>query len=167
VEDSAAEIMLQEILARFASELVSRCKTTTFGAASAGRVLGLMASQNRFWRPTCVFLDGDTSASPGCILLPGDDAPERVVFRALKDKNWGGLADRLGRPFSDIADSCASAITLTNHHEWVRAAATKLTLSGNVLWHMMCAEWANLCLRPDEAAKISEPIEDALIKKAS
>ncbi len=167
VEDNASEIMLMEILSRFAPELVSRCKPTTFGAASAGRVLGTMVMQNRFWRPTCVYLDGDVDASAGCILLPGIDAPERVVFGELGGKNWGDLAVRMSRPFSDVADACQMAMTLSNHHEWVRSAATRLTTSGNVLWHMMCAEWAALCVHPDTAQTVVGPINDALIKAAA
>jgi len=37
------------------------------------------------------FLDADNAAAPGCVLLPGDDAPERVVFKGLKAGKWGNL----------------------------------------------------------------------------
>lgn len=164
VEDHASEVMLMEILSQFAPQLVSRCKVTTFGAANAGRTLGTMVIQDRFWRPTCVFLDGDVTPSPGCGLLPGEDAPERVVFDELREQNWAKLADRINRPFADMADACQMAMTLGNHHEWVRSAATKLTMSGNVLWHMMCAEWAGTSLHRDIADAVIAPIETALIK---
>jgi hypothetical protein len=84
VEDDRAQLMLQEILVRFAPELLTRVQIVAFGAASVGQALGQMVQAKRFPRPSLVFLDGDQPPSPGCILLPGGDAPERVVFEALR-----------------------------------------------------------------------------------
>jgi hypothetical protein len=81
----------------------------------------------------------------------------------LKDNNWFDLATRTGRLHSLVADECARATVATNHHEWVDLAASKLVLSGETLWQAMCAIWAKECLQPDDAAKIVQPIEDALL----
>ena len=162
VEDTRAETMLTEILAAHRSDLIRRTRTIPFGAASVGRSLGEMRDSGRFPDPVCVFLDGDQSSAPGCLALPGADAPEQVVFEALKEKNWGKLANRTGRPFSDVADACDQAMSLSNHHEWVRSAASTLVLGGDILWQAMCAEWATSCLVSDEAAVIWQPIEDAI-----
>ena len=40
-----------------------------------------------------VIIDGDEETADGCQILPGDDAPERVVFAELKVQNWPGVAD--------------------------------------------------------------------------
>lgn len=166
VEDDRAAAMLLEILAAHGKDLARRCRIIAFGAANLGRALGEIAAANRFPRPTRVFLDGDNAPSTGCILLPGDDAPERVVFEALKKKDWGALYQRLGREFSKVADACSMAMTHDDHHAWVSAAANTLLVPGNHLWQAMCSVWANDCLTTDEAAEIVQPIDDVLIAKA-
>lgn len=161
VEDAAAKIMLGEILAAHSPAAFERCMIIPFGAASVGHALGQMASKNLFPRPTAVYLDGDSATSPGCHLLPGDDAPEQVVFKALRAKSWSNLWARLGRDTSLVTDTCSSAMTLDDHHDWVRVAANKLVCGGDVLWQAMCAEWAT-SLNKDIARKTVVPIEDAL-----
>ena len=157
VEDSAAKVMLGELLAAKARPLFPRCAITPYGAASVGFALGQMASQKRFSRPTVVFLDGDNVAAPGCLLLPGGDAPERVVFESLRKANWGQVWSRVGRDIAMIPDACTQAMTVNDHHEWVRLAANALQCGGDVLWQAMCAEWANA-----QPASVVKPITDAI-----
>lgn len=163
VEDEAAKAIVTEIITQHGPEYAKRCKVIPFGAANLGRSLGEMAAAKRFPRPTCVFLDGDNAASNGCTLLPGDDAPERVVFEDMKAKNWEGLSERLGRDFSRVADACSMAMTLDDHHQWVNSAGSALLVPGTQLWQAMCSVWATALLDPDEGKKIIQPIEDALI----
>lgn len=162
VEDNAAAAMLVEILAAQDSDLVKRCQIIPFGAASVGSALGQMVAGNRFRRPSVVFLDGDRGEDAGCVLLPGEDAPERVVFAALREKDWPRLHERTGRPYAAVADACNNAMLLGDHHEWVRHAASELVLSGDILWQAMCAEWAVSCLNNDERARVAQTVEDAL-----
>lgn len=161
VEDSAAKIMLGEILAAHAPQSFMRCMIIPYGAASVGYALGQMVANSRFPRATCVYLDGDSETGPGCHLLPGGDAPEQVVFRFLQSKHWANLWSRIGRDTSVVTDACASAMTLEDHHEWVRVAANKLMCGGEVLWQAMCAEWASLMDRA-LAREAVKPIEDSL-----
>jgi predicted ATPase len=163
VEDRRAEAMLTEILVHGKPDLVHRCRTIPYGASSVGRALGEMVANRRFPRPSCVYLDGDEGAARGCLTLPGEDAPERVVFEALRERHWNTLDTRTGRPFSKIADACAQAMTISDHHEWVDRAATALVLGGDILWQAMCAAWATQCVTTDDAKTVIEPIEDALI----
>ncbi|HEX5182203.1 MAG TPA: AAA family ATPase [Allosphingosinicella sp.] len=163
VEDDRSREMLREIVVAHKPGLAERLVITPYGAASVGRALGIMAFQKRFPRPTTVFLDGDQSEAPGCHLLPGGDAPERVVFDGLRDKNWGRLHERTGRVFSDVADACRQSMALSAHHDWVPTAASKLVLSGESLWQAMCAEWATTCLTPPEAKATVEAITDLLL----
>ena len=158
--------MLLEIIVAHASnrDCALRCQTICYGASSVGRDLGIMVMQNRFPRPSFVFLDGDEKNSPGCCNLPGQDPPEITVFDGLKALNWGNLKDRIKRGFADIADACTQAMSLPNCHEWITYSANKLVISGDALWHAMCSEWATECLSPDEARAITQPIEDALDK---
>jgi predicted ATPase len=162
VEDERAGTMLTEILAAHDPDLVRRCQVIPYGAASVGQALGQMCANGRFPRPSCIFLDGDAGAAPGCLALPGDDAPEVVVFEALHARQWAGISERTGRIFADAADALTVAMSLVNHHDWVRDAATKIVLSGDTLWQAMCAEWATNCLSADEAREITQPVEDVL-----
>lgn len=162
VEDEHAGRMLIEILAKHASDLVLRCQAIPYGSSSVGQALGQMVATKRFPRPSCVFLDGDKSDAPGCLLLPGNDAPERVVFEALRSTDWKGLPERVGRGYSDLADACASAMNLAEHHDWIRTAADKLVLSGETLWQAMCAEWAKACLSESDAKALATAIQDTL-----
>lgn len=62
-----------------------------------------------------------------------------------------------------MIDDCTRAMTLGDHHDWVKAAANSLKCSGNVLWQAMCAEWAQHILKPEDAKVITQPIEDKLL----
>lgn len=163
VEDDRAATLLIEILTRYEPDLVQRCRVTPAGAASVVQSLGLMISQGRFDAPTCAFVDGDKSPAPGCEVLPGGDAPERVVFEGLRDKNWQGLDMRVARPFPDVSDACSSAMALGNHHDWVKQAAGHLTLGGDVLWQAMSSAWVEHCSVSTNAEALAQVVSDALM----
>ena len=155
VEDEAAQTMVAEVLAAHAGELFVRCSIVPYGGVSVGQALGLMVAQNRFPRPTTVFLDGDSAAVEGCHLLPGDDAPEQVVFAQLQQLNWANVWAKVGRDVATVSDALAMAMTLPDHHHWVRQAANKLMIGKETLWRAMCAEWA---------AQIPEKFIDAIVQ---
>jgi len=162
VEDQRAEEMLRELIVRFSPEAVNRVKIIRYGAANVGQSLGTMVQGNRFPRPSRVFLDGDQAPQNGCILLPGGDAPERVIVPALHAINWGELHARLARGFADVADACNQSMTIADHHEWVRAAANRLLIAGDFLWTAMCAEWAQRVANDAIALPITQEIGLAL-----
>jgi predicted ATPase len=161
VEDVAAKILLSELLSFHGKEFFPRCQIIPFGASNVGHSLGQMVEHNRFPRPTRVFLDGDNAEAPGCILLPGGDAPEQVVFKSLRKERWGNLWTRVSRDVSLVTDACNNAMLLGDHHEWVRFAANQLMCGAEPLWQAMCAEWAQRFPRED-AARIVNPIGDAM-----
>ena len=162
VEDEIAKILLREIIVAHSSQLISRCLIVPYGAASVGQSLGQMVQGDRFPRPTRVYLDGDQPEMPGCVKLPGDDAPERVVFEGLAGIEWKDIAVRVGRSHSELSDACARAMTFDEHHDWVRLAADDVTLAGHNLWQVMCAVWAKECLTTTQANKIVDPVREAL-----
>jgi predicted ATPase len=159
-EDIRSADLLREIIISQDRDLIGRVQFVPFGAASVGRALGQML--NNFPRPSLVFLDGDQSSSVGCFLLPGGDAPERVVFEGLLTKNWSGVAERLSRSPSDVIDACTSAMTLAAHHDWVRYAADRLVVGSNVLWQSLCSEWSKQCMKEAEAKTIVDSIKICL-----
>jgi predicted ATPase len=144
VEDVRSETFLREILSKHCSPYFLRCSITPYGAANLGLALGQMNHNNRFRRKTLVFLDGDQDDAVGCLLLPGDDAPERVVFNGLREVNWRHLWAKVNRDISSVTDACERAMTLENHHEWIMSAANSLMCGGDILWNAMCSEWADM-----------------------
>jgi predicted ATPase len=162
VEDQRARDLLREILVVCSPAEVERCRFIQYGAASVGYSLGQMLNRRAFPGASLVFVDGDKPAEVGCIQLPGNDAPERVVFEGLKEHSWKSLAERTGRDYAEVADACSRAMLAGDHKEWVNSAASKLLLPGDVLWSLMCQEWARSCL--DEAAGrvIADTLKDTL-----
>lgn len=162
VEDPRAEALLKEILIRADRELVSRMRLIPFGAASVGRALGQMVVGKKFPRPSSVYLDGDQEPAPGCNILPGGDAPERVVFEGLYECNWGDLHSRVGRSPSEVIDVCSTAMTLNDHREWVKSAADKLVVGSDILWQALCATWVQNRLDQDTCKSIADDIKAKL-----
>lgn len=161
VEDEAAKTLMEEILARYGGDVVHRSAVVPYGGVNVGLALGTMVASRRFSRPTCVFVDGDSEPGPGCHVLPGGDAPEQVIFRGLKAKNFSNLWVTLNRDDSAVRDACTNAMTL-DHHEWVRYAANSMRYSADALWRAMCAEWVRDCLTEAQAQNVVKPILDAL-----
>jgi len=73
-----------------------------------------------------------------------------------------GISERTGRSPSDVIDACDAAMTLANHHDWVKYAADRLVVGGSVLWQAMCAEWAKCCLKESDAKTITDTVKATL-----
>src|SRR5690606_18070443 len=145
VEDVRAGTLVAEMLVAADRDLLNRSKLIPYGAASVGMALGIMASQNRFPRPSLVFLDGDQAPAPGCIVLPGEDAPERAIYEGLQGQNWPGVAERVARGAAETIDALNNAMALENHHDWVKFSGDRLTLGGDILWQALASSWASHC----------------------
>lgn len=162
VEDDVAKILIEEILSDTDRNLLTRIVVTPYGAASVGRALGQMVQANRFSRPTVVFLDGDQDPAPGCQVVPGDDAPERVVFAAVAALNWIGIADRLNRSHSALVNACQTAMTIPDHHDWIGSVADALVVGGNDLWRAFCICYVQQYLNAEQKDRVVNPIHDSV-----
>lgn len=162
VEDPRAAILVAEALVAIDRDLLARSKLIPYGAASVGMALGIMASQKRFPRPSLVFIDGDQEAAAGCIVLPGGDAPERVVFEGLKAHGWPDVAIRIGRGPAETIDALNAAMSLSNHHDWIKSCGDRLTLGGDILWQALASSWAKNSATQAELETIVQPVRDAL-----
>lgn len=162
VEDEVAKILLQEILAKNNLDLLPRIAIIPYGTASVGKALGIMVSQNRFLRPTIVFLDADQDQAPGCLLMPGDDAPERLIFHSLQRRGWPNIAPIINRSHSELVDSAEHAITLPEHHNWIKYVADKVVVGGNELWRAMSRTWVENVMQDSEIESIIDVINEKL-----
>jgi hypothetical protein len=161
-EDERSGTLLKEILVKHSTDSVLRCRFIPYGSAQVGCSLGQMIIKKCFPRPSCIFLDGDQAAAPGCNLLPGDEAPERVVFSGLDRFDWQGVAMRIGRTHPNVVDSCRRSMTLNNHKEWLQQAAEKLLIGTDSLWEGLCYCWANSVLSPDDGKRVVKGVEECL-----
>jgi len=162
VEDTSAKIMVEEILAKADLTLLSRVQIIPYGAANVGKSLGLMNHQNRFPKPTIVLLDGDQDPSDGCLILPGNDAPERVVYENLDLLGFPTVANIVSRSHSDLVNYCQTAMTLPDHHDWNKSVADNIICGGNELWRALCRSWVEHVYMPDVTNFLAIAVRDKL-----
>lgn len=162
VEDEAASILVTEIIAKKSLEKLSRCDISAFGSASVGKSLGQMIEGNRFKRATIVVLDGDQDPSPGCLILPGDDAPERIIFSELEGVGWPRIADLINRSHAEFTTATNHAMTLADHHKWVKSVADRMTIGTAEIWRAMCRVWLETCAPPQVGDDVIEEIDNLL-----
>lgn len=161
VEDRSAKALVDEILAahlpdRFPTTLVTPC-----GPASVGKMLGQMVEAGRFARPTAVFLDSDQGVAPGCFLLPDEGlAPERLIFRDITNINYGDIPEMLKRDYADVAAAMTQAITLPDHHQWVRHVSNGVRVPEQSVWQALVGEWVAKVMTNDQLDMVVNPIKD-------
>jgi len=160
VEDEVAGIMFEEIVAAHRLQALSQLEIIPYGAASVGKALGQMVSEERFPRKSLVILDGDQTQSLGCFLLPGEDAPERVIFESLQEIGWVGIADRIRRSHSDFVDAAEAAMTASDHRGWIKTIANQIIIGGVELWRAMCIVWAEKCLSSKDVTELLRELDD-------
>lgn len=167
VEDAEAAIFVREVLIRENPDLARRVAIVPAGAASVVRALGEMVDRGAFPRPTAAILDGEQNASRGCIVLPGGDAPERVVLEDLDKAGFPQVAQALSRKHVDLTDATQAALTLEDHHEWIPAICEKLLTSRSEFWCVAVRAWAKSCAQPEALKKVVESIAQTLDLPAS
>lgn len=162
VEDMSAKILVEEMIAKADLSLLARVQIIPYGAANVGKSLGLMNHQNRFPKATIVLLDGDQDISDGCLILPGNDAPERVIYDALYNIGFPRVATIIARSHSDLVNHCQSAMTLPDHHDWNKSVADSIICGGNELWRALCRTWVEEVYQPDLSNFLILEIRDKL-----
>jgi predicted ATPase len=161
VEDDISRIMFEEIVARYRLLTLPQCEIIPYGAASVGVSLGRMVAEDRFPRKSLVFLDGDQEKAEGCLLLPGDESPERTVFDALAKRQWAGVSEIIHRSHAELVNAVEAAMTTPDHHIWIKMVADRIVIGGHELWRAMCVCWADFLPR-SEAMKIIDALEEKL-----
>jgi predicted ATPase len=162
VEDDEARCIVFELLFKYRPEDARRVRIIKAGAASVVTTLGIMVDKGRFPRPTVAVLDGDAGPATGCLVLPGGDAPERVVFGGLVPLRFAGVPERLARRYAETVDALEQAMTLPDHHEWCPYVADRLQLSSRELWSALARIWIDRVLPQAEGEEFARHIVDSL-----
>jgi predicted ATPase len=128
VEDQFAEIWCREILAAHpdGADLLSHVKISAVGPANVVAMMGKLASEGKLPQPGLGILDGDQEIKTGCIKLPGDQAPEQVVFLALRAVNWGRLHERFGVGAGSLHAYLEDAMLSPSFHSWPERVGDKI-----------------------------------------
>ncbi|WP_081656598.1 ATP-dependent nuclease [Brevibacillus thermoruber] len=165
VEDKSSEVMIREIIRStdITDDIIRRLSFIDVGPANVVRLLGALAINKKLPYKALGVLDGDCDESPGCIKLPGDSAPEIVVFKGLKEKNWGNLPERFGMGAGNLFTVLEEVMLEPDHHTWTRIVGDKLRTSSNSVWETMVKEWVQICLADDYKESICTVIKDMLV----
>lgn len=163
VEDRSAEVWVREIVARHpdGQTIMSRIKISSVGPANVVSMMGKLADEGKLPQPGVGILDGDQAPSQGCATLPGGDAPERVVFHALRDRNWGNLHERFGIGAGDLHTYLEDALLNPDFHRWPSLVGNRILKSATSVWETMVTEWCRECLSEEER----DLIVNAILRK--
>ena len=164
VEDRLAEVLVREIIARHSdgANIISRVRISPVGPANVVTVMGKLASENKLPNRGIGVLDGDQDATVGCALLPGGDAPERVVFLGLRDKNWGQLHERFGIGAGDLHTYLEDTILNPDFHRWPALVGDRILKSGTSVWETVATEWCRNCLLDGDRDALVNAVKNVL-----
>jgi len=163
VEDREAATFLREILASdpTTSEILPRLSISPVGPVNVIQMMGLLASQNKLPYHSIAFIDSDYPESPGCIKLPGNAAPEKVVYQDLKNNNWAGLPDRFGIGAGILFTVLEDAMRDPDHHKWNTLVGNQVIKSSSSVWETLVTHWARTCLLPTDRNRLHLAIQQS------
>lgn len=164
VEDNEASTLIYEIVKHNDPRdlLIPRIKTVVVGPANVVQTMGNLSDSNQLPIPGLGVLDGDIEDSTGCIKLPGDTAPEILVYNALKAENWPNLDSRFGIGAGTLFTILEEAILLPDHHDWNKYVGDKIRMSSKMVWQILSQEWCRECLSQDDSTRIIDEINRKL-----
>jgi len=164
VEDLFAEIWVREIIASHpdGADLLSHVKISSVGPANVVVMMGKLASEGKLSHPGLGILDGDQESKPGCIVLPGGEAPEQVIFSGLRDINWGQLHERFGVGAGSLHAYLEDAMLSPDFHSWPARVGDKILKSKTSVWETMATEWCRQCLAAETREAIVAAVKQTL-----
>ncbi|MFG1246371.1 ATP-dependent nuclease [Xanthobacter flavus] len=163
VEDRNAETWLREILASNSdtSELLRQIEISPVGPANVVGILGSLGVSGKLPYKSVAFTDGD-HPKPDCRKLPGEEAPERVVFTDLQKIGWGQLTSRFGIGAGTLFGVLEDAMLEPDHHKWPTLVGDQVAKSASSVWETLCTEWSKACLSENVREEISSAISAAI-----
>jgi len=144
---------------------LQRLQFVATGPANVVKALGKLGSEGMLPVRSIGLLDADQDASVGCVVLPGDDAPERVVFRSIADSGrWADFAARLGTTAGATQEAVEDALNLENSHDWPQHIADKLRgpWGPRRIWEEAADFYVDELLPPSDREAFVESVTDHL-----
>jgi hypothetical protein len=164
VEDETSEIMLREIIASDPDDddIIQRIDIVTAGPSNVVQMLGDLGREDKLPYESMAFVDGDMDPREGTIELPGNEAPEIVVYSELREADWPNLPERFGIGAGDLFNFLEEAMRNPDCHEWNTTVGDKIRKSGRSVWETLTTEWARSCLDDEERNRIVESVKRKL-----
>lgn len=170
VEDDEAIAMLWAILKTKTSqydEYLKKIYPNVVGSYSVVKTLSDLALQSKLPYKSISIVDGDKrSECPRCLSLPGEIAPEKMVFEQLKELNWNKLDDRFGVGAGTLFKYLDDAMLIPDHHEWTTDIGNKIKQSKDTVWNVLVEEWCKQCLSNEEAEQFVQALQDEINRLA-
>jgi hypothetical protein len=166
VEDKEAEILLREIIAcqEDGAEILQRIKIIAVGPSNVVKMLGKLANRDKLPQKSFGILDGDKEGGEGCLALPGNEAPEIVVYQDLKAANWPHISERFGIGAGRLFNYLEETMLEPNHHKWNEKVGDKILRSASSVWKILANQWCKVCLKEVDRNLIINTFNDLLSK---
>ncbi|GLW52521.1 ATP-dependent nuclease [Kitasatospora phosalacinea] len=163
-EDVEAAVLTDALISHEIPEIRRRISITPVGPAATVRTLGELAAKNKLPGISIAVLDGDQSPGSGCAVLPGGEAPEKVIFRDATDEYWDLVAQRMGVRVGDLLDAVEDAVRIENHHAWTRRVAESLgpRVRASRVWEDFASVWAQTVVSSEERKDFVEKFSTLL-----
>lgn len=152
-EDAEATILIKEILRQHGLDL-SSIGFVEVGPSNVVETLGNLSERSGLPFKALGVLDADKEIKPGCIKLPGGNAPEKQLYQDILRDSIPQLSSRLGKSDNEVRDALARAITIPGHHHWLIDTERALNFSKTYLWETMCQIWVRECLSDDDILEL-------------
>jgi len=164
VEDNEAETLIYEILKKYDNEntLLPRIKCVVVGPANVVQTMGKLSNNCQLPIPGLGVLDGDIETSIGCINLPGEYPPEKVIMNDLKNAKWNNLDERFGIGAGSLFSIFEDAMLEPDHHKWTTLIGDKIRLSSRNVWLTLSQEWVRSCLSMDIGEEFTNKVAEKL-----
>lgn len=166
LEDEEAVVFFWELLKRDVDkyeEYLKKITTQIVGSCSVVGTLNNLAKQRKLPYKSISIVDGDKKQDYiDCISLPGNKAPERLIFGDLKSIGWNRLDDRFGIGAGTLFQYLDDAMLLPDHHDWTTFVGNKTKRSKGTIWMIMVEEWCKQCLDNETAQQFIENIRNNL-----
>lgn len=164
VEDRDAKILLREILAsnEATSEILSRIDIVPVGPANVVQIMGSLSANGRLPYKSLAIIDGDHEATVGCVALPGDIAPEKVIYNGLREAGWPDLPQRFGIGAGTLFTALEDAMLEPDHHKWNEMVGDRVIKSSVSVWEILSSQWCKVCLQPTDRETIFNQLNTVL-----
>ena len=166
LEDEEAVAFFWEILKKDANryeEFSKKISTQVVGSCSVVSTLSDLANNGKLPYKSISIVDGyKRDEYTNCLSLPGNKAPERLVFEDLKVQNWNKLDERFGIGAGVLFQYLDSSMLDPDHHNWTTYVGDRVKKSKDTVWSIMVEEWCKQCLDNLTSEQFIEAISNRL-----
>lgn len=160
-EDDETATIAQELLRLEGVDMI-RVGCVTTGPADLVRAIGKLAYSGKLPGARGV-LDADEAASDGCLVLPGNSAPEVQVFTDVKAHAASELATAVANTLGAVEHAMEIAMSEPDHHKWPAMLAKELGHQPpSFVWIAMVKIWVAHCVDPTARAQFATDVSNLL-----